>query len=368
MVVKKKSKFVSIATIVLLSIVIALNIAFSLAWFSDSVSHNETIYFGTIKLTSNKDGWFSSTQNYYTSVKPNDIILNEDVKFNLDSDSQPLYVRVKYDVTGTITNSEVLKVYNYLKYRELNLSTASDYKWSEKKGNYYYLLDASGNPLAVESVRNSDYVFLTTANSQISNDLEFDSTLVNNESIKISISIEAIQKANLDGASTNSLIDDIETELNTINNVSKTGTFSVTFDLNGTKTTQSGIAYGGSVDIPATIQTAMGATDFEGFSLWDNGLGIIKSTTNNHSFIGNNKINNITENITLYVKNTTQKYLVEFYNDTTLIQSYLVKAGENAEYYGVTPTKDGYVFSGWDKSLTNITANTTFYAQFEEVV
>lgn len=364
--VKKKSKFKSIAAIVLLSIVIIVNIAFSFAWFTDSDDFESTLYFGTIKITSNKDGWFSATQNYYTSIKPNDVILNENIEFNLDAESMPLYVRVKYDVTGDITNSEVLKVYNYLKYRDLNLSTGADYKWSAKRGNYYYLLDNSGNPLAIESVRNTPYIFLTAENSRISNDLEFDSTLVNDESIKISISIEAIQQANLDEASANPILDDIEIELNDLNGISNTGTFTVTFDLNGTQTTQNNIAFGGSVDIPTSIQTAMGANDFEGFSLWSDGLGIIKPTTNNHSFINSNKINNITENVTLYVKNTTKKYLVEFYNDTTRVQSYFVKADEDAEYYGVTPTKEGFIFTGWDKSLSNINSDTKFYAQFVE--
>lgn len=364
--VKKNSKIISFATILLLTLLIVFNTAFSLAWFTDKEILPDTkLKFGSIKISSNQDGWFSATQNYYASVKPNDIILNEDIKFNLDTSSQPVYIRVKYNVTTTSTNNEVLKLSNYLKYRELTLSTSSDYSWSNKRGDYYYLLDASGNPLAVESKRSTDYVFLSKNNSQISNDLEFDSTLVNNDDIIMTIAIEAIQQANIDEASNKTLIEDIEYELNEINNISNSNSFSVTFNINGTTSTQSGIPYGGSVDIPSSVKTAMNATDFEGFSLWDNGLGVIKNTTNNHTFISNNKINNVTENITLYVKNTTQKYLVEFYNEGTKIQSYTVKAGENAEYYGVTPTKEGYIFSGWDKSLENITANTTFYAQFK---
>jgi len=362
--IKKHSKFISCIAIVLFSALIILNLAISLAWFTDAENFTQTIRFGTIKISSNESGWFSSTQNYYASVKPNDIILNEDIKFNLDSTSQPIYVRVKYDVNTSSTNSEVLKVRNYLKYRELSLSSASDYKWSEKIGNYYYLLNSSGNPLAVESVRNGDYVFLSKQNSQISNELEFDSTMVTGDSIAITIGIEAIQVANLDEASNNALIEDIEAELNSIHNVTSSGTYSVTFDINGVQTTQTGIAYGGSVAIPANVQTALTS---QGFALWNDGLGLIKTSTNNHTYISDNKINNVTENITLYIANTNQKYLVEFYNGATKIQSYYVDAGETAQYFGVTPTKDGYIFTGWGESLENITSNKTFYAQFESI-
>lgn len=295
--VNKKSKYISFAAIIILTLVIVLNIAFSFAYFLSYNKLSGSINFGTIKIRANETAWFNSTQNYYTSVKPNDLLLNEDIKFNLQANSQPVFIRVKYNIVTTSSNSEVLKVSNYLKYRELNLSTSSDYKWSEKKGEYYYLLDAEGNPLIVDEARNEDFVFLTKENSRISNDLEFDSTQVNDDSIAISIGVEAIQTDYLDDASENDLLTDIETELNNIYNVTTTGSFSVTFDVNGTKITQTGISYGASVDIPNTIQL----NNIEGFSLWDNGLVLIKTSTNNHTFISNNKINNITEDITLYV-------------------------------------------------------------------
>jgi len=367
MVVKKKFKIASFAAILVLSLVIVLNVVFTLAIFLDVDELKENLKFGSIRISVNNNGWFSATQNYYASIKPNDIILNEDIKFNLQQDGQPVYIRVKYDVNTISTNSEILKVSNYLKYRELNLSTSSDYKWSEKIGNYYYLLDATGNPLAVEEVRSEDFIFLSSSNSKISNDLEFDSTKVNDDNISILIGVEAIQTANLDNASEKPLLEDIETELNTIYNVVTEGEYSVTFDVNGNQYTVNNIAYGGSGDLPVAVQEVMNSANFDGFSLWNEGVGVIKATTNNHTYISNNKLNNITENITLYAKNTNQKYLVEFYNDSTLIQSYKVKAGDNAEYLGVTPTKSGYIFVGWDKSLENISADTIFYAQFEKI-
>lgn len=65
---------------------------------------------------------------------------------------------------------------------------------------------------------------------------------------------------------------------------------------------------------------------------------------------------------------------VNFFNDdkTTLLYESKVEKGAEAIYNGTTPTKDSkedgkvYTFSGWDKSLKNIQANTSFYAKYDE--
>ena len=65
-------------------------------------------------------------------------------------------------------------------------------------------------------------------------------------------------------------------------------------------------------------------------------------------------------------------YEVLFKNyDNSLLYQTSVEAGEDATYVGDNPTKPAdehyqYVFTGWDKPLTNITANTTFTAQYEQ--
>ena len=70
---------------------------------------------------------------------------------------------------------------------------------------------------------------------------------------------------------------------------------------------------------------------------------------------------------------TTDRFLCIFvnYDGTELYREYVTQ-GENANYVGSTPTKEGtqqysYVFAGWDKPLTNIQLVTTFTAQFNEV-
>ncbi len=66
----------------------------------------------------------------------------------------------------------------------------------------------------------------------------------------------------------------------------------------------------------------------------------------------------------------TQSYTVTFVGaDGKTLASQSVNEGGTATYTGATPTKESdssyhYSFSGWDKALTNITADTTVAAQF----
>ena len=60
-------------------------------------------------------------------------------------------------------------------------------------------------------------------------------------------------------------------------------------------------------------------------------------------------------------------YTVYFYNGETLLETVTgVPSGGTATYTGATPTSSqaGYIFSGWSPSNTNITADTSCYAQF----
>ena len=65
----------------------------------------------------------------------------------------------------------------------------------------------------------------------------------------------------------------------------------------------------------------------------------------------------------------TKDINVYFYNGETLLETVTgVPSGGTATYTGATPTSSqaGYIFSGWSPSNTNITADTSCYAQFEE--
>lgn len=80
-------------------------------------------------------------------------------------------------------------------------------------------------------------------------------------------------------------------------------------------------------------------------------------------------LKNVTANRTVYAifEQVVRGYTVYFYNGDTLLQTVEnVPEGGTATYTGATPTSSqaGYIFSGWSPSNTNITADTSCYAQF----
>ena len=80
--------------------------------------------------------------------------------------------------------------------------------------------------------------------------------------------------------------------------------------------------------------------------------------------------NNIQNDKNVYAafSQTLNTYTVYFYNesDTPIETVQNVPYGGTATYTGATPTKQGYSFTGWSPLPTNITADTSCYAQFEE--
>ena len=95
--------------------------------------------------------------------------------------------------------------------------------------------------------------------------------------------------------------------------------------------------------------------------------------SNVYTFVGWDKaLTNIREDTIFtaqYEANVTT-YACVFKNyDNTILYTTNVKSGTSVIYAGVTPTKAkdaqySYEFNGWDKPLTNITANTIFTAQY----
>lgn len=74
----------------------------------------------------------------------------------------------------------------------------------------------------------------------------------------------------------------------------------------------------------------------------------------------------ITESTTLYLSKEYKKIKVSYYDkDGILITDNEILYGENAGDIPA-PEVEGYTFVGWDKSLHNITEDTSFYAQYKE--
>lgn len=71
---------------------------------------------------------------------------------------------------------------------------------------------------------------------------------------------------------------------------------------------------------------------------------------------------NITSDTT-YTAVFTNLWTVTFYNEDTLFKEITVRDGESAEISDI-PKKYAYVFTGWDKDLSNIKSNIVTYAQY----
>lgn len=378
--IRDKSKISIIICLIALSLMIVVSIGFTFAFFTDKVTTPpQQLEFGKISITTNNDSsvttdkWFGD-RTYAQSLAGGSPTIQNDIKFNLADDSEPCYIRVKYGVELVSgADGEFEKAYKFLKYRNLTLSSGSDYSWSEKRGDYYYLLNSQNEPLKVSSKRASDYVFLTKENSILPSDLYFGKTTQTNK-VKMNISIEALQVANIvkeTGDAT--LIDTIERELNTLNYSSSnnpnqnTNKYSVTFHINNSAYSFDNISYAGSKDL-STNANVTAILDKE-LSLWNDGIGVLTNNGNNHSYIKNNKIYNITENLDIYLSSNKSEYSVTFVNDdnSTVLQKSFVKEGESVIFAGETPIStvdSNKIFTGWSDETTNITSNKTVVAQY----
>lgn len=118
--------------------------------------------------------------------------------------------------------------------------------------------------------------------------------------------------------------------------------------------------YGGST--PTKVQTAQYTYSFAGWSTTAGGSASASALTN------------ITADRDVYAAYTAtiRKYTVYFYNGSTLLQTVTdVPYGGSATYTGDTPTKTDaddpteYDFTGWSPSASNISGDTSCYAQFK---
>lgn len=221
----KSSKTFRTILIVILFLAIIANIAISFAYFTDKVTiPSTTLQFGTIKIQTNKDNWFSTIKTKSYILKPGDKAA-DGVTFGVGTDtngntSQPFYVRAKCTISTTSTNTEVLKVKESLTNALPNsLESTSTYKWSSLDDGYFYLLGSNDQPLAISS-SSTTYYFIKSTGLVVPTSLEIDGTKVNSDKITITISVEAIQEANVVADSGKTLQAKIKDELNALVGVS----------------------------------------------------------------------------------------------------------------------------------------------------
>lgn len=119
-----------------------------------------------------------------------------------------------------------------------------------------------------------------------------------------------------------------------------------------------GDGQGYSGDTPTKAETAQYTYTFIGWN-----------SNSSASTADDNALTNVTADRNVYAIFTavSKGYTVYFYNGETLLETVTgVPSGGTATYTGTTPTKQGYSFTGWSPLPTNITADTSCYAQFEE--
>lgn len=123
------------------------------------------------------------------------------------------------------------------------------------------------------------------------------------------------------------------------------------------------VTYGGTAVYGGTTPTKAETSEYTyTFAGWN--------TNSSASTADADALTNVTADRTVYAIFTAvpKGYTVYFYNGETLLETVTgVPSGGTATYTGATPTSSqaGYIFSGWSPSNTNITADTSCYAQFK---
>ena len=94
-------------------------------------------------------------------------------------------------------------------------------------------------------------------------------------------------------------------------------------------------------------------------------LTSVDVVVNNNNWSGNTfDLHELWIDVDYTASTTTTTYTVRFLDwDNSVISTQTVTRGGSATPPS-NPTRDGYVFTGWDKSFTNITANTDIHAQY----
>ena len=94
----------------------------------------------------------------------------------------------------------------------------------------------------------------------------------------------------------------------------------------------------------------------------DSALGLIPEKEG-YTFTGWDKeFDNVTSDLTVNASFSINTYTITFKDGNTVLKTETVNHGESA--VGLTPKKDGYTFTGWDKEFNNVTSDLTVNANF----
>lgn len=107
------------------------------------------------------------------------------------------------------------------------------------------------------------------------------------------------------------------------------------------------------IDTPTKEQTVSTVYTYSGWALTDGGAA------------SSSALANVTEDRTVYVAfaESARMYTINFYDGETLLKSEQVAYGTKPSY---VPTKDGYIFMGFEPALAEVTGDADYIASFEE--
>ena len=190
---KSKRKSV-ILPVVLIILSLGIIIGTTLAYFTDTRSSQSPVNFGKIEIS--VDDAFTESISL-TDALPGDKITDK-ISFSKAVDSEPMYVRAKITYTTESQEQAIQDLVKELNNYDLNMlqESNSGYKWSDRYGDFYYLLDVDTSN--VYNLNTLEEITITNG-FIIPRELEQRPDFTQYfETIKLVVEIQAIQSTNLD--------------------------------------------------------------------------------------------------------------------------------------------------------------------------
>lgn len=188
----KLSKYLPIL-IILLSITIVVGSTF--AYFTDTDKEDGLLTFSKVELSDETNVGISGT---IRDAIPGTKLIDGAIEFSKSIDSAPLYVRAKISFSATSENEDMSLYVDALRNSEkLGIITTEQNGayWSEKEGNYFYLLNSDKSSLKVVD---DTYVYTLSENMVVPYDLEQLPNLSQYmENVNFHIAFQAIQAENI---------------------------------------------------------------------------------------------------------------------------------------------------------------------------
>lgn len=192
--------------IILLSI--TFMIASTLAYFSDQENRDSNLSFGKVQLSEETNVGVSGT--IYDAI-PGTKLIDGAISFSKSTESQPIFVRAKISFSNDSGNPDMDAYVEALRNSEefgiIYEIQNSNAVWSEKEGNYYYLLTQDKS--AFKAVNTTD-TYILTNEMVIPRDLkQLNGNAQYMESVNFHVAFQAIQVANVEQHEVKDLFNEI---------------------------------------------------------------------------------------------------------------------------------------------------------------